>query len=65
MRRSQIALVLALFFVAGAYASFLPDWTGFYTVFGIGFGLSLLVPAVWRLGPKRWLVWGWGVRSFT
>jgi len=55
MRRSQIALVLALFFVAGAYASFLPDWTGFYTVFGIGFGLSLLVPAVWRLGPKRWV----------
>lgn len=55
MRRSQIALVLALFFVAGAYASFLPDWTSFYTVFGIGFGLSLLVPAVWRLGPKRWV----------
>ncbi len=55
MRRSQVVLVLALFFVAGAYASFLPDWTGFYTVFGIGFGLSLVVPAVWRLGPKRWV----------
>lgn len=55
MRRSQIVLVLALFFVAGAYASFLPDWTGFYTVFGIGFGLSLVVPAVWKLGPKRWV----------
>ncbi len=55
MRRSQVVLVLALFFVAGAYASFLPDGTGFYTVFGIGFGLSLVVPAVWRLGPKRWV----------
>ncbi|MCY7333304.1 MAG: DUF4131 domain-containing protein, partial [Pseudanabaena sp. CAN_BIN31] len=53
--KSQVALVLALFFVAGAYASFLPDWTGFYTVFGIGFGLSLVVPAIWRLGPKRWV----------
>lgn len=55
MRRSQVVLVLALFFVAGAYASFLPEWTGFYTVFGIGFGLSLVVPAIWRLGPKRWV----------
>jgi len=53
--KSQVVLVLALFFVVGAYASFLPDWTGFYTVFGIGFGLSLLVPAIWRLGPKRWV----------
>ncbi len=53
--KSQVALVLALFFVAGAYASFLSDWTGFYTVFGIGFGLSLVVPAIWRLGPKRWV----------
>ncbi|MCY7334522.1 MAG: ComEC/Rec2 family competence protein [Pseudanabaena sp. CAN_BIN31] len=53
--KSQVALVLALFFVVGAYASFLPDWTGFYTVFGIGFGLSLVVPAIWRLGPKRWV----------
>ena len=53
--RSQIALVLALSFIAGAYASFLEDWTGFYTVFGVGFGLSLLIPALWRLGPKRWV----------
>lgn len=55
MRKSQIALVLALFFVAGAYVSFLPDWTSFYTVLGSGFGLSLVVPAIWRLGPKRWV----------
>ncbi len=55
MRRSQIALVLALFFVAGAYASFLPDWTNLYTVLGVGFSLSLVIPAVWRLGPKRWV----------
>ncbi len=53
--RSQSALVLALSFIAGAYASFLPDWTGFYIVFGIGIGLSLLIPAIWRLGPKRWV----------
>ncbi|WP_055076896.1 ComEC/Rec2 family competence protein [Pseudanabaena sp. 'Roaring Creek'] len=53
--KSQVALVLSLFFIAGAYASFLPDWTGFYVVFGIGFGLSMLVPAIWRLGPKRWV----------
>ena len=53
--KSQVVLVLSLFFVAGAYASFLPDWTGFYTVLGIGFGLSLLIPAIWRLGPKRWV----------
>ena len=53
--KSQVVSVLALCFVAGAYASFLPDWTGFYTVLGIGFGLSLLIPAVWRLGPKRWV----------
>ncbi|MBD2186995.1 ComEC/Rec2 family competence protein [Pseudanabaena mucicola] len=53
--KSQVALVLALSFVAGAYASFLSDWTGFYAVFGIGFGISLLVPAMWRLGPKRWV----------
>ena len=55
MRRSQVALILALFFVAGAYASFLPDWTNLYTILGIGFGLSLVIPAVWRLGPKRWV----------
>ena len=55
MRRSQVVLILALFFVAGAYASFLPDWTGFFTVFAIGFGLSLVVPTIWRLGPKRWV----------
>jgi len=53
--KSQVVLVLALSFVAGAYASFLSDWTGFYVVLGIGFGLSLLVPAIWRLGPKRWV----------
>jgi competence protein ComEC len=53
--KSQVVLVLALSFVAGAYASFLSDWTGFYVVLGIGFGLSLLLPAVWRLGPKRWV----------
>ena len=53
--KSQVALVLALSFIAGAYASFLPNWTGSYTVFGIGFGLSLLIPAIWRLGPKRWV----------
>jgi competence protein ComEC len=53
--KSQVVLVLALFFVVGAYASFLPDWTGFYTVLGIGLGLSLVVPAIWRLGPKRWV----------
>lgn len=55
MRRSQVVLILALFFVAGAYASFLPDWTGFFTVFAIGFALSLVVPTIWRLGPKRWV----------
>jgi competence protein ComEC len=53
--KSQVVLVLALSFVAGAYASFLSDWTGFYVVLGICFGLSLLLPAVWRLGPKRWV----------
>ena len=53
--KSQVVLVLALSFVAGAYASFLPDWTSFYTIFGLGFGLSLLIPAIWRLGPKRWV----------
>jgi competence protein ComEC len=53
--RSQIALVLALSFITGAYASFLEDWAGFYTVFGVGFGLSLLIPMLWRLGPKRWV----------
>ena len=53
--KSQVVLVLALFFVAGAYSSFLPDWTGFYAVFGIGFVLSMVVPFVWRLGPKRWI----------
>jgi competence protein ComEC len=53
--KSQVALVLALFFIAGAYASFLPDWTGFYAVFGIGFVFSLVVPTIWRLGPKRWV----------
>ncbi len=53
--KSQVVLVLALSFVAGAYASFLPDWTGFYTVFGLGFALSLVVPVIWRLGPKRWV----------
>ncbi|PZO43746.1 MAG: competence protein ComEC [Pseudanabaena frigida] len=53
--KSQVALVLALAFVAGAYASFLPDWTGIYAVLGIGFGLSLIFPVVWRLGPKRWV----------
>ena len=55
MRRSQVALVLALFFVAGAYASVLPDWANLYTVLGIGFGLSLVIPTIWRLGPKRWI----------
>lgn len=53
--KSQAVLVLSLFFVAGAYASFLPDWTGFYVVLGFGFVLSLVVPAIWRLGPKRWV----------
>ncbi|MEA5477865.1 ComEC/Rec2 family competence protein [Pseudanabaena galeata UHCC 0370] len=53
--KSQVVLVLALSFVAGAYASFLPNWTGFYTVFGLGFALSLVVPVIWRLGPKRWV----------
>ncbi|PZV14032.1 MAG: competence protein ComEC [Pseudanabaena sp.] len=53
--KSQVVLVLALFFVVGAYASFLPDGTGFYTVFGIGLGLSLVAPKIWRLGPKRWV----------
>ncbi len=53
--KSQVALVLALSFVLGAYASFLPDWTGTYIVFGIGFGLSLIIPVIWRLGPKRWV----------
>ena len=53
--KSQVALVLSLFFIAGAYASFLSDWTGFYVIFGIGLGLSLLLPAIWRLGPKRWI----------
>ena len=53
--KSQVLLVLALAFIAGAYTSFLPDWTAFYTVFGLGFGLALLVPVLWRLGPKRWV----------
>ncbi|MFN5397283.1 MAG: DUF4131 domain-containing protein, partial [Pseudanabaena sp.] len=53
--KSQVVLVLALSFIAGAYASFFPDWTGFYTVFCIGFVLSLVIPVVWRLGPKRWV----------
>ncbi|NUN65698.1 DUF4131 domain-containing protein [Pseudanabaena biceps] len=53
--RSQVALVLCLSFVAGAYASFLSDWASFYTVLGIGLGIALLIPAIWRLGPKRWV----------
>jgi competence protein ComEC len=53
--KSQVVLVLSLFFVAGAYASFLPDWTGFIVVLCLGFVLSLAVPAIWRLGPKRWV----------
>jgi competence protein ComEC len=53
--KSQVALVLALSSVAGAYASFLPDWTSLYTILGLGFGLALLIPVVWRLGPKRWV----------
>jgi competence protein ComEC len=53
--KSQVVLIVALFFVVGAYASFLPDWIGFYTVFGLGLGISLTAPMVWRLGPKRWI----------
>ena len=53
--KSQVVLILALFFIAGAYASFLSDWTGFYTVLGIGLGISLVTPKFWRLGPKRWV----------
>ncbi len=53
--KSQVVLVLALSFIAGAYASFLPNSLGFYAVLGIGFSLSLIVPVIWRLGPKRWV----------
>ena len=53
--KSQFVLVLALAFIAGAYASFLENWTGFYTLLAVGFGLSLLIPMLWRSGPKRWV----------
>ncbi|PZU93734.1 MAG: competence protein ComEC [Pseudanabaena sp.] len=53
--KSPVALIFALFFIAGAYASFLADWLGFWTICGVGLGLSLVVPSVWRLGPKRWV----------
>lgn len=53
--REPILLVLAISFIAGAFASFLTDWMAFYVVLGIGIGLSLLIPALWQLGPKRWV----------
>ncbi|OIP77441.1 MAG: competence protein ComEC [Oscillatoriales cyanobacterium CG2_30_44_21] len=53
--KSPVALIFALFFIAGAYASFLADWLGFWTICGVGLGISLIIPAVWRLGPKRWV----------
>ena len=53
--KSPVALVFALFFISGAYASFLADWLGFWTICGVGLGLSLIIPSIWRLGPKRWV----------
>lgn len=54
---AQIILFLCLAFIAGTFASIFPDWTGSAVVFGIGIGLGLLIPAIWRRqSPKRW-VW--------
>lgn len=54
-------LIFCLAFIAGAIASIFPSWTGYgwaggAIAFGIGFGIALVMPVVWRQGPKRW-VW--------
>ncbi|MDX2255385.1 MAG: ComEC/Rec2 family competence protein [Pseudanabaenaceae cyanobacterium bins.39] len=55
MMKSATILIFAIAFFLGAYASFLENWTAVYVLLGIGLGLSILIPELWRMGPKRWV----------
>jgi competence protein ComEC len=55
MVKSPIILIFAISFFLGAYGSFLENWTAVYVLLGVGLGLSILIPELWRMGPKRWV----------
>ncbi|AFY68639.1 ComEC/Rec2-related protein [Thalassoporum mexicanum PCC 7367] len=51
-----IFAILCLAFIGGTFASALSGWLAWLSTLGLGLLMGLVIPVVWRKGPKRW-VW--------